>query len=215
MNIRNEQINITPVKDRLPAIAFELFRKWTKDVGIADTLVIKNEQKLVQDLEKSLKGALQSLLEEDISFKPVGWEIGFFYGSIENSLAALWSYQYKVKMGEHFKAFAGLKAIDLYFKVDKQALTRVNDLYETLLEEDCNIQYPDARTSTHNIRNEKLVENMPTSRSKIERLLDRLVYEQVCETKLVQENVHIDVTPCFTQELTKELIRLNNPFSGN
>lgn len=51
---KNETINLESINDRLPSIAFELFRDWMTKMGLSDQLIIKSESLLVDDLRHAI-----------------------------------------------------------------------------------------------------------------------------------------------------------------
>ena len=80
-------------------IAFDLFRKWTKNAVVDypnNDFTIIDETNLVNDLKDTLKSSLRSLVKEEKSEKRkiLGYDFGFIIGFIQGYLNKYWFNEY-------------------------------------------------------------------------------------------------------------------------
>ncbi|MEA3444794.1 MAG: hypothetical protein U9R19_08740, partial [Bacteroidota bacterium] len=83
-------------------IAFDLFRKWTKNATLDypnNDFTIIDETILVNDLKDTLNSSLRCLVEEEKNEKRkiLGYDFGFIIGFIQGNLNKHWFNEYIIK----------------------------------------------------------------------------------------------------------------------
>ena len=137
---RIHKIDLTSVSDKLPQIAYDLFRYWTTAVRLSSELTIRTEEALVADLRTMLEKAIVALKNKEASeIKAADWNIGFVLGFVDGGLNQSWQHEYVNKNNEPYQAFVALRAVELYLEADELARIKINRPYTELLASKSNI----------------------------------------------------------------------------
>ena len=125
-------------------IAFDVFRKWIKETIAKYSefeIVIKDERKIIEDVKKSLKTALKSLMNTNkfyIDFKD-GWDVGYILGYMTGSLSVNWHNEFMIKQTNDFKILTALQVLRDYLMFDDVRKIQLKDMYEKFIEENTNL----------------------------------------------------------------------------
>jgi len=198
-------LDLSAVKKKIPKVAFELFRFWTKEAGIAQTLTIKTEQQLVQDLEDTLKNGINALREKDLDQKPLGWDIGFIIGFLDGNLGEHWHHEYVAQNSEVYKSFLGLRAIENYLRFDELIKIRIDTLYEHLSKEDSNIDNLQLTVTKTDLSIDGLTLQPTSEEGKVMAILHNLIGQQIKLVAAMKNTVELPIEKYF---LTAEIERL-------
>lgn len=134
-------LDFSSIENKIPSISFDLFRYWSKEIGIHEKIIIKTEQILIQDFKEVLSNAITALnKKDDLESKSPGWDVGFIIGFIDGNLGKNWHHEYIVKNSEAYKTFIALRAIENCLTFDEVCKVRIDEIYKTLINSDSNIQ---------------------------------------------------------------------------
>ena len=139
-------MNLSSIEDKIPAVAFALFRKWTKNAqeSFPDyDFTISNEQVLVNELKTAIAGALKELFKpknDSKRFHP-GWECCFISGFIEGMLGRRWFTEYISKRSKDYKLIMALNAMELFLENDESAKLHTNQIYKELITNNTNLRH--------------------------------------------------------------------------
>lgn len=202
-----ESVDLNAVSHKIQMAAFELFRYWTRDCGISDQLIIKDESVLVEDLRQAFCIAVIALYNvENLKHKIWGWDIGYILGCVEGNLGTHWHHEYIVKNSDAFKTLCGLRAVEGYLKFDKIAEIKVNKLYAYMLEENSNIANPHTEIGRVDIEDFLFHLTDLPEKGEILTLIYNLIMKQI---KLVSEkksDVSLPIEHYFTTSEIQQLI---------
>lgn len=201
-------IDLSSVEHKLDGTAFDLFRFWTDKAQLTD-IIIKDEQLLVNDLRTTLCDALQSLQKEDHADKPMDWDVGFVMGFVSGHLGTKWHHNYVVRSSEVYKTYAGLKAIQSYFKFDELTRLKVEELYKYMLSEDYNVDFIEPDIAEKDLSLEDFEEVTTRNHGKILTILNNLVIRQVSLVVKVKNDISIPVEDFFLGSDIRHLISSN------
>ena len=145
MNNNNIYIDLKCIKEDLSTIAFNLFKKWTKNATKKypnNDFTIVDEGVLVNDLIDTIRSALISLAQSDKSKKSIpGWSVGFVIGFISSNLNTCWVHEYIVKSSEKYKRLLILKIIrDFFNSKDAYILSQLSAIFQKEMLEDVNLK---------------------------------------------------------------------------
>lgn len=206
----SKKINLITIQDKIPNVAFELFRIWTKEMNINKDLLIKNEQKLVIDLQETIIKAIIDLNNsEDLNNKPIGWDVGFVIGFINGNLRTHWHNEYIVKNKEEYKTFIGLRAIKNYLQFDELTKIKINTLYESLMHTDSNICNIDLNVNKVELNVKKLTIDKKSEKGKIQTILNNLIIKQIKIIAEFKNEFSLPIQDFFTIAEIKKLIADN------
>ena len=104
--VKKKDINLASFEEKLPNVAFSLFREWTKNATVEypnlDFTII-DESVLVKDFRECLQNSFVSLFENQ-KYKTGNylfqWDYGFILGFVEGNLAKHWYHEYIQKHNE-------------------------------------------------------------------------------------------------------------------
>ena len=145
MEKNNIYIDLKCIKEDLSTIAFNLFKKWTKNATKKypnNDFTIVDERILVNDLIDTIRSALISLAMSDKSKKSIpDWSIGFLIGFISSNLNTHWVYEYIVKPSQKYKRLLILKIIRDFFNLkDAYILSQLSAIFQQEMLEDVNLK---------------------------------------------------------------------------
>lgn len=204
------KVDWTSIDDKIQKVSFDLFRFWTNESGINDTLLIKTEQTLVADLKKAIVNAIHSLNNnKDLDKKPIGWDIGFIIGFVDGNLGKHWYHEYIVKNSEEYKTFKGLRAIETYLKTNEIAEIKINKIYEDLLDEDSNILNSNLKIRETDLDEKRLEIVQNAKRGMILTILNNLIMERIKVVAELENKVLLPIGDYFTTSELKRLIEDN------
>ena len=200
-------IDLTSIDQKIPKASFDLFRHWTKVVGISEKIVIKSEQSLVADLRNAIEAAIKALKHQsNLSRKPWGWDIGFIIGFIDSNLGNHWFFEYVTKNSEKYKAFAALRAIETYFRFNDIAKIRTDSLYRRFLEEDSNIENIKIEVTKQDLEVKNLEVYSTSEEGMTMTILNNLIIRQVKTVTKMKNNVKLPIQDYFSIEEIEKLI---------
>ena len=210
-----QKIDLTSIDDKIQKATFELFRFWTKASGINDALIIKTEQRLIEDLKEVIGKAIKSLnSRDDLHEKPNGWDIGFIIGFVDGNLGKHWYHEYIAKNSKEYKTYKGLRAIEAYLKTNEIAEIKINKIYENLLEEDSNIlnSNPKIKETYLDEKGIEIVEN--TESGRVLTILNNLIMEQIKVVAELENKIELPIGDYFTIYELKKLLEDNKKKTG-
>ncbi len=208
-----QKIDLSSIENKIPEVAFELFRYWTKAYGIDKKIEIKSEQVLVSDLKETIKSALESLnKKEDLSEKPKNWDVGYIIGFINGNLGKHWRHEYITKNSKDYKLFLGLKAINLYLKNDDLTTIKINKFYDILLNEDSNLNNLESEIQYTDLDFDKFEITEKNKSGRVLTVLNNLIMEYVKNLSELDNKVSLPVDDNFSKSEIKQLILDNPPY---
>ncbi len=200
-------IDLTSIDQKIPKTSFDLFRYWTKVVGISDKIVVKSEQNLVDDLRGAIEAAIKALKRQrNLSRKPWGWDIGFVIGFVDSNLGNHWFFEYVTKNSEKYKAFAALRAIETYFRFNDISRIYVDNLYQRFLEEDSNVENIKIEVTKQELEVRNLEVYPTTEEGMTMTILNNLIIRQVKTVTKMKNNVKLPIQDYFSVEEIEKLI---------
>ncbi len=205
------------LKEKIIKNAFQMFRDWTEnakeDYPQYDFVII-DEQKLVIDLEETIKSAIKSLKKDEREHKEEGYKIGFVCGFIQSNLNQKWVHEYIAKQTNDYKNFMMLKTIQEYFEFKEIEFIRLNKLYKIMVEKDSNLENIHGKPEKLDIQKELDIKSedfdvidLKNQKNDIEILLQNMIIKQI-KTIFDEENDNymFDTDNYFSRTEIKELI---------
>jgi hypothetical protein len=205
-----QKIILVSIESKLPKVAFDLFRYWTKHAKVGDDFAIKSENELVKNLRDTISDGLVNLLtKERLDDKPDGWEIGYLTGFIMGKLGTIWHHDYIVKTSNEYKTFAGLRAIEIYLMTDEISKIKLDAFYEAVLNQDSNLENINPTLKEININLEDLSIVEETDGEKVSSILNNLIVKQIKFITKMENKVELPVRDYFSIEELQSLIAEN------
>jgi len=204
------RLNLSSVQDKIPDISFDLFRYWSKEIGINESIIVKTEQVLVKDFEASLTNAIIALNERSESDrKKPGWETGFIIGFVNGNLGKHWYNEYVVKRSEEYKTFVALQVIEYYLKFDTVCKIKVDNIYETLIASNTNIQNLKIGSNKLDLDMEKFTVREVEGNGKVTTILKKQILKINAHIAKLKNNVALPVDDFLSREAVEKLIEDN------
>lgn len=204
------KVNLHPIEQKLSKTAFDLFRHWTHETGISETIGIKSEQVLVADLKESIILGLESLFStDDWESQIPGWDIGYVCGFIEGNLGRHWHHEYIIKSSNQFKEMKALQAIEAYLELHDVARIRIDQIYEEILQEENNIKELEPEVVALNADESDLHLFLTEEKGKIMTILKNLFLKQLLDVSTAKVDINLPIRNHFSTDEIEELIRLN------
>ena len=121
---------------------------------------IKDETLLVNDFEESLQKAVESLALKEKEIKSIDddFRFGYFVGTVQGYLDSTWIFEYIAKHSSEYRYYLACKALLEYLRFDTLTGTRVNKLYNAILESETNLQNIQSKITELKIEKYKLDE---------------------------------------------------------
>ena len=205
-----KDVDLSSIENKFQKVAFDLFRFWTKEMGINESLIIKTEQLLVSDLKNSISKAVVSLYKrKDLHEKPLGWDIGFIIGFIDGNLGSYWYHEYVIKNGPEFKEYSGLSAVYNYLRFEKLAELNIDKIYEYLLNQDSNISNMILEVNEIEISKKNLNVTENARSGKILTILNNMMVKQLKVLAEMENRVQLPINTYFTTAEIEKLIADN------
>jgi len=205
-----KDVDLSSIENKFQKVAFDLFRFWTKEMDINESLIIKTEQLLVSDLKDSISKAVVSLYKrKDLHEKPLGWDIGYIIGFIKGNLGSYWYHEYVIKNGPEFKEYSGLSAVYNYLRFEKLAELNIDKIYEFLLNQDSNISNMILEVNEIEISKKNLNVTQNARSGKILTILNNMMVKQLKVLAEMENRVKLTINTYFTTAEIEKLIADN------
>lgn len=203
----NETINLESINDRLPSIAFELFRDWMTKMGLSDQLIIKSESLLVDDLRHAIIGGIHTLLQKE--YRPprmFNWDVGFVLGFIEGNITRHWYHEYVMKNMDEYRILCGLASLRKYLLFDEITRIRLDKIYSITLRKESNIENMTEDVCSSNLENDffNLIPNIPES--SILKLIQRMWLDQIEIISNIEPDISLSISDHFDDGEIRRLI---------
>lgn len=212
------KIDLSPIQNKIQAIAFELFREWTKNAGEEFPefdFTIKDESYLVVNCRESIEGSIRSLYKQK-KYKnntyPLGWDIGFIYGFIQGNLDSHWQFEYISKRQEPYKKLIALKAITGYFELMGVELIKIENIYREMLEAESNLLNLDFEVFEKKLKGKKKLKTKSTeNKGQIMAILKNMILAEVLHSGINRKNSFLnDLDEHISKEEVRGLIESNS-----
>ncbi|WP_425422705.1 hypothetical protein [Phaeodactylibacter xiamenensis] len=209
-----KDIDLSPLTDEIPALAFNMFRDWNKKALPNEKIHIKNELLLVEDLKAAFRSAIVAIRKKELERTPPGWDVGFIIGFISGSMGVKWYNEYIARNSEQYKILSAVKALSSYFEIKKIELLKVDQLYEHYLKADSNLiienieidkqLFPDDEGRYNDLIEETSANGI------VDTILNNIALEQIAQILRDGKNTpNVPVDAYLSNELIEAVLRLN------
>jgi len=203
-----KEVDLKAVEGKIAEAAFDLFRYWTKQLDIHQQLVIKTEERLVEDLRETLIDAILSLNEEKAG-RGASWDLGFVFGFIMGALGERWHQEYWVKNQDSYRIFVGLRALEHYVDTNKLAGIKIEEIYKDMMVDGSNIQDPRIDISLPDSEEVEKLGEESLSAANLKFLLNHFILEQIQVLNEYRNTVKLPVKEVFSRSEIRQLINDN------
>jgi hypothetical protein len=209
--MKKETIRLSAIEDKLSKAAFELFRLWTKEMGISTTVIIKNESHLVNDLNNAIRNGIHTLFtKKDRTTKSKNWQKGFLIGFISGNLGRKWYHEYIIKNSDGYKTLIGLKSLQAYLQFDELTSIKINQLYVNYLEHDVQFEIESPKITQLDFDSQSLKPVASEEKGQIEAILNNLIIQQIMAYTKKESGVDLKIEAVFSDEDIERLIDEND-----
>jgi hypothetical protein len=209
-------IENSPLIFKIKDVSLKFFDVWkiAMQSKYPDILFDSKAKILATDMIHSFAESLKALFMEEkeetrIFPKWLKWSEGFILGFVASSLTSQWVNEYIYMKTAEYKQLMFLKAIILYFDVDKATMFRINQLYKYLINDEIDIlkNVSDKQTKSSKIIHFKKFKNQKL------KLEDRENFDQLLSKYL--ESIMIEKHHLVFNKLLEynHLPKLNDFFS--
>jgi len=203
-----KEVDLKAVEGKIAEAAFDLFRYWTKQLDIHQQLVIKTEERLVEDLRETLIDAILSLNEEKAG-RGASWDLGFVFGFIMGALGERWHQEYWVKNQDSYRIFVGLRALEHYLDTNQLAGIKIEEIYKDMMVDGSNIQDPRIDISLPDSEEVEKLGEESLSAANLKFLLNHFILEQIQVLNEYRNTVKLPVKEVFSRSEIRQLINDN------
>ncbi len=205
-----KEVDLKAVEGKIAGAAFDLFRYWTKQLDIHQQLVIKTEERLVEDLRETLIDAIISLKEEKEA-KGASWDLGFVFGFIMGALGERWYQEYWVKNQDSYRIFVGLRALEHYLDTNHVAGIKIEEIYKDMMVDRSNIQNPRLDIPFPDSEDEEVekVGEESLFAGNLKFLLTHFIQKQIEVLDEYSNSVNLPVKEVFSRSEIRQLINDN------
>jgi hypothetical protein len=206
--------------DLFPNLAFDLFRRWSKNCQEKHPtldLTIIDERLLIEDVKTQITESLFRLFNDEDYYQKnfsINYATNFILGHIEGLLSIHWYMEYVTKNKDDFKTLMVLKSLNLFLELEDVFCIRAEHIYQEVLKSKLNLANPtfDIEKLELRLKDGKSVETGISGNNAIQTVLENLTNEYIQKlTKIQAEDFKLNVEDFIEKSRVEQFVTRNYP----
>jgi hypothetical protein len=218
--VQPNEIDMSYFEDNLPKLAFDLFRRWTKNAQEKypdKDFTIVDERLLLKDVEQQIRESTIALFNDDDLYQTeptqaVGVSmVNFLRGHIEGCLGRHWFTEYIYKTTDEYKTTMALRSLSIYLDLEDVMRIQLDHIYTKVMKEKVNLSNPNLDIKKYDLKalDGKIVEQND-AQSTVQTVIRNLLNDQIKKMfGMKADDMNLHVSDFITAQTAQSHIKAN------